>query len=601
MAARTHKQRSKLHAAQAAAAAAAAASAAAAATHAPNGRMSPDNPPRPNPQDAPPRPRPPQSLSSDKDSPDTHTLADDVNHVPPSTKIPKETDSSVNQTSPHSESVLHITTPSSASHATTSSPQIPPARSPTISQNMQLVQSERAESEKPVRMAPSPAVQTVIERPDRLDAAIDVIRRQFDLEILLKHRELSCIEDEIAKVHIMMVQLRRCAGKTIDGQDEPDDFAKHYAQYLLPDRRYSECTGPDQYKSNEGVSPTSAQPDSLDAGTGVQPRSRSIPMSNRMHLPQYSTNGTVGGNPPPEGCIYRRPDGILVRLVCKDCSRITFGSAQGFINHCRISHGREFTSHDNAAQCCGEELNESDQDDIGLGAIKHRRHMQMSSAGPMLSPSPIPQPSQGLASQRMPVDNNPGLQSDLPVSVNSGELVTPDAGGNASKRDYGTKSFPWNYHASSTSFLNQPITPPSDDQIPRQVSNELPTVAAEIPATSSTTTEPNTAGMTASTTSMTPTPTTTPFMPTTVPAPPPPPTRHLSSLLKRKQVDVDLDNMAAESVKRDPLGHLFPGEEDVSDDEEETRLPSVAKYRKLAGAQRGRPLGSGMRIVASLH
>ncbi|KAK9340066.1 hypothetical protein V1521DRAFT_425767 [Lipomyces starkeyi] len=591
MAARTHKQRSKLHAAQAAAAAAA---------HAANARL-PDNAPRPHPHDAPPRPQPLVDKAAPVDpTPAMATTPPDAVTVPP-TQTTIQTAESRLRPSSHPESVVSpVTSPESAPPAT-SFPQTPPAPSATLSERPQSAHSERAEQVLMATKTAAPSVRTV-DLPGKLDAAIDVIRRQFDLEILLKHRELSCIEDEIAKVHIMMVQLRRCAGKTVNDQDEPDDFAKHYAQYLLPDRRYSEGARPDQYKSPDGVSPTSTGPDSLDA-TGMQPRSRSIPTSNRMHLPQYSATGTVGGNPPPEGCIYRRPDGILVRLVCKDCSRITFGSAQGFINHCRISHGREFTSHDNAAQCCGEELNESDQDDIGLGALKHRRHMQMSSAGPMLSLSPDAPPHQGLALQRVPLPSaltdKPSGQSDAPTTVNPTELVSPEVGVNASsKRDYGTKSFPWNYHASSTSFLNQPITPPSDDQIPRQVSNVLPT-AADVPATSSTT-EPNTVATTASTTASTPTPSAIPFMPT-LPAPPPPPTRHLSNLLKRKQVDVDLDHMAAESVKRDPLGHLFPGEADVSDDEEESRLPSVAKYKKLAGAQRGRPLGSGMRIVASFH
>ncbi|KAK9493822.1 hypothetical protein V1508DRAFT_414410 [Lipomyces doorenjongii] len=592
MAARTHKQRSKLHAAQAAAAAAA---------HAANARL-PDNAPRPHPHDAPPQPHPPAADKAAQVAPTPpRATTPPTFTVPPAQTTIHAAESKVCTLS-HPESVASpVTSPESAPQATSFS-QTPPAPSTTPSERPQSAHSERAEQ---VLMTTKTAALSVrsVDQPGKVEAAIDVIRRQFDLEILLKHRELTCIEDEIAKVHIMMVQLRRCAGKTVNDQDEPDDFAKHYAQYLLPDRRYSEGARPDQYKSPDGVSPTSTAPDSLDA-TGMQPRSRSIPTSNRMHLPQYSANGTVGGNPPPEGCIYRRPDGILVRLVCKDCSRITFGSAQGFINHCRISHGREFTSHDNAAQCCGEELKESDQDDIGLGALKHRRHMQMSSAGPMLSLSPDVQQPQGLALQRVPLHSvfadRPSGQSDPPTSVNPNELVSPEAGINASsKRDYGTKSFPWNYHASSTSFLNQPITPPSDDQIPRQVSNVLPT-AADVPATSNSTTEPKTVATTASTTSSTPTPTAIPFMPTP-PAPAPPPTRHLSNLLKRKQVDVDLDHMAAESVKRDPLGHLFPGEADVSDDEEEARLPSVAKYKKLAGAQRGRPLGSGMRIVASFH
>ncbi|KAK9246035.1 hypothetical protein V1506DRAFT_457850 [Lipomyces tetrasporus] len=526
---------------------------------------------------------------------DPATASDDADPSPPVQPSIQPAESA-EPTSSHISSVVRPdVAPQPAPPATSSSP-VAPAPSAATSKDSQSAHSDPAE-QLPMTTEPAPPSVRTVDRPGKIEAAIDVIRRQFDLEILLKHRELSYIEDEIAKVHIMMVQLRRCAGKMINDKDEPDDFAKHYAQYLLPDRRYSEGARPEQYKSPDGVSPTSAAPDSL-AASGTQSRSRSIPISNRMHLPQYSAQGTVGGNPPPEGCIYRRPDGILVRLVCKDCSRMTFGSAQGFINHCRISHGREFTSHDNAAQCCGEELDESDQDDIGLGALKHRRHMQMSSAGPMVSLSPALQPPQGVASKRVPPPPTPTATPNASGSPAMGNSVDELAVSATGKRDYGTKSYPWNYNASSASYLNQPITPPSDDQIPRQISDPLP-VTAEPPAATSTA-DQHTIATTVSTTSSTPTPTATPFMPT-LPAPPPPPTRHLSNLLKRKQVDVDLDHMAAESVKRDPLGHLFPGEEDVSDDEEEARLPSVAKYKKLAGSQRGRPLGSGMRILANYH
>ncbi|KAK9469072.1 hypothetical protein V1512DRAFT_234332 [Lipomyces arxii] len=404
----------------------------------------------------------------------------------------------------------------------------------------------------------------------RFDAAIDVIKRQFDLEILLKHRELSSIEDEIAKVYIMMVQLRRCAGKTVS-EDEPDEFARHYAQYLLPDRRYSDGGALPSTKHDRLSGTDSVQSDSSSTlDTPAVGRSRTTPFASRMHLPQYSASGTVGGNTPPAGCIYRRSDGILVRLICKNCSRTTFGSAQGFINHCRISHGREFTSHDNAAQCCGEELDEADQDDIGLGAIKHRRHIQMSSpAGLSLfnNTAMTPTPTPTIYRVNGADDSNLGA-----------------------KRDYGTKSYPWNYTASSTTFIDQPITPPNEshlDEIPRQSQTVL---------------------IDAMTKKIAPSPVGSPVAdqsssaePTLAMAAPPPPTRHLSNLLKRKQVDVDLDHMAAESVKRDPRGHLFPGEEDVSDDEEDSRLPSVAKFKKLAAGHRGRPLGSGIRILANFH
>src|SRR4051812_5648940 len=41
------------------------------------------------------------------------------------------------------------------------------------------------------------------------------------------------------------------------------------------------------------------------------------------------------------------------RLQCIDCGRSNFGSAQGFINHCRLAHGRDFATHDLAADECG--------------------------------------------------------------------------------------------------------------------------------------------------------------------------------------------------------------------------------------------------------
>jgi ADA HAT complex component 1 len=54
--------------------------------------------------------------------------------------------------------------------------------------------------------------------------------------------------------------------------------------------------------------------------------------------------------------LKRSTDGKMVKLVCLDCRRENFNSAQGFINDCRIAHGRGFQSHDAAARACGEEV-----------------------------------------------------------------------------------------------------------------------------------------------------------------------------------------------------------------------------------------------------
>ncbi|KAK9458615.1 uncharacterized protein V1516DRAFT_614536, partial [Lipomyces oligophaga] len=424
-----------------------------------------------------------------------------------------------------------------------------------------------------------------------LQMAVDVIRRQFDLEILLKHRELSCIEDEIAKVHVMMLQLRRCAGQMLDESANPDDFTRHYAQYLLPDRRYSDSNS--SYSSVPAGTASSSlfSPASSSTSSGMANSQADHPRSVRDPIAPFSRTQ----RPQPEGCVYRRQDGILVRLVCKDCSRNTFGSAQGFINHCRISHAREFTSHDNAALCCGVELEESEQDDVGLGALKHRRHMELA-ASPNMSPFPsLPiHPSVAASVAASVASASKSASSSSSSSAGAQPVSTLNAAG---KRDYGTKCFPWNYQpTASSSFIAQPITPPNEiqfDQVPRHVpdlsSDSSPTPSGTIMA-DQVVTVPNGLLSARNSESSARTPSTT----------------RLSTLLKRKQIDLDgeeVDEMARKAIKRDPRGHLFPGEQDVSDGEEENRMPSVAKFKKMisgteAGVHRGR-MGSGMRILAN--
>jgi len=47
---------------------------------------------------------------------------------------------------------------------------------------------------------------------------------------------------------------------------------------------------------------------------------------------------------------------VTVKLVCIDCHRWDFSSTQGFINHCRIAHARDFKSHELAAVHCGHPI-----------------------------------------------------------------------------------------------------------------------------------------------------------------------------------------------------------------------------------------------------
>lgn len=219
-------------------------------------------------------------------------------------------------------------------------------------------------------------------QPD-LQRTSSIIQTQFDLEILLKHRELRGIDDEIAKIHVMMLRIKRACEnpKLAVASHEPPEFAEFYAQYLDPKKSFSQrCRGTPEVSGNDhylSVANTRSRQNSFHVNNpSLYPpkilRSSSFSAANhfdapskpqtRQQLLQLSQN-----NPPHKpSCVMRRNDGVLVKLACPKCLRENFGSAQGFINHCRISHALEFTTHDAAAIACGIEV--AEQDKIGLEA-----------------------------------------------------------------------------------------------------------------------------------------------------------------------------------------------------------------------------------------
>ncbi len=209
-----------------------------------------------------------------------------------------------------------------------------------------------------------------------------VIQQQINLEILLKHNELRLIDQEMAKCQIALEQLRRCTEVPYPATQlsEPVSYGKgpaiqtsfpgrlpsspapwgvtdgpysrHYSQWLLPDSRFDggELETPATASSKRPAKGRIRGSFAEDHSAAVQ--SRSQRNSNLKALP-------VGYGQPKEKAsgpllIKRKSDGVMVKLVCPDCGRHDFGSAQGFINHCRIGHSRNFTSHDAAAEKCGE-------------------------------------------------------------------------------------------------------------------------------------------------------------------------------------------------------------------------------------------------------
>lgn len=246
--------------------------------------------------------------------------------------------------------------------------------------------------EKGGRDAPRP----VPVEPD-MDRAREAIEQQFSLEILLKHNELRLINQELAKCQVALEQLRRCHlipypqnvptpdqmvnimnGSGAALQPKPGEqlpqwappfgvtdgpYARHYAKWLIPDPKFDgiQPEAPVQAESSRfrtSLDGRSTRNSFAELGVS-QGRGRPVRGSAGQKLQALSS-----GYPPPKDkngpCVLKRSDGKTVKLVCIDCHRENFSSTQGFINHCRIAHKRDFKSHEEAAVHCGHPIEVAD-------------------------------------------------------------------------------------------------------------------------------------------------------------------------------------------------------------------------------------------------
>ncbi|KAK8084760.1 hypothetical protein PG997_006031 [Apiospora hydei] len=243
---------------------------------------------------------------------------------------------------------------------------------------------------------PTPQSQTLSQSrrgSAELEHAKEIIQHQFSHDILLKHNELRLIQQELAKCQVALEQLRRChlipypvntptpdqmlqissgmgpALKAKAGDKVPQwappfgvtdgPYARHYAKWLIPDPKF------------DGIVPeSSVHAESTRFRNGVESRSMRNSFGEVGVMPTKGRppRGSAGqklhalsnGYPQPKDkagpCVLKRSDGKTVKLVCLDCNRENFSSTQGFINHCRIAHKRDFKSHEEAAVACGHPI-----------------------------------------------------------------------------------------------------------------------------------------------------------------------------------------------------------------------------------------------------
>lgn len=221
----------------------------------------------------------------------------------------------------------------------------------------------------------------------------EVIDYHLSLEILRKHEDLRKLRQELAKSQVGLEQIRRChllpfptaygtpesmvQISTGTGPSIPQvkgkkpkwaspfgikegPYSRHYAKWLIPDPEFDGIVAvPARQHEARGVETRGvATRNSFAVESPIGSRRRGAAGQKLQALPSGYAMAKESAGP----SVLKRADGAWVKLVCIDCQRENFGSTQGFINHCRIAHRREFKSHEEAASQSGHVV---DVDEFG--------------------------------------------------------------------------------------------------------------------------------------------------------------------------------------------------------------------------------------------
>jgi len=258
-----------------------------------------------------------------------------------------------------------------------------------------LHEAKRRKQELPLTAPTSPSeaikMDVATDSAGRSGWIHEIIESQFSLDILLKHNELRLINQELAKCQVALEQLRRChlipypvSSNTVEsrlsvtngtgpavGKDNVPAWAppfgvtdgpytRHYAKWLIPDPSfdggYVERSGGSQdSRIGKTVLEGRSTRNSFAESTPTANKSRSY-RGSAGHKLQALSSGYPQTKDKAGPCILKRGDGQMVKLVCVDCHRENFSSPQGYINHCRIAHHRDYKSHEEAAVASGQPI-----------------------------------------------------------------------------------------------------------------------------------------------------------------------------------------------------------------------------------------------------
>jgi len=342
-------------------------------------------------------------------------------------------------------------------------PSMPPTPSPSVAPSVDIAATPAVSSPPTAMEMDHPPAQAASGKPS-VDRIRDTITAQLSLEVLLKHDELRFIDQEIAKCQVALEQLRRCSeipypGSTVTGVSADissgmgasvlppgngpapmspapwgvteGPYSRHYKQWLIPDPRFDggqvEATPATGAPGTplEGGRSTRGNPIDFSQLAGKTRPSRTSTGAKLQSLPSIYPQVREKAGPM---VIRRKSDGLMVKLVCIDCKRENFSSTQGFINHCRIAHNRNFASHEAAAVACGAAV---DLDDAGVpvGGRTEPPSSAVTTPGtvhPLIQsvnfpPPPLnialPTPSKDMVTPRKPSENTSSTAVSTPPST----------------------------------------------------------------------------------------------------------------------------------------------------------------------------------------
>ncbi|KAF8864960.1 hypothetical protein BDZ45DRAFT_641934 [Acephala macrosclerotiorum] len=288
----------------------------------------------------------------------------------------------------------------------------------------------------------------------------DVIESQFSLEILLKHKELRLINQELAKCQVALEQLRRChlipypvsqgtpksmlnisngAGPVLGQKEKVPQWAapfgvtdgpysRHYAKWLIPDPSFDGVQvewqrSLDESRAGKTVPEGRATRHSIAEGAMPASKSRSQRGSTAQKF-QALPSGYAQPKEKAGPCILKRGDGQWVKLVCPECHRDNFSSTQGFINHCRIAHKIEFKSHEEAAVASGQAI---ELDEVG-GIVGEEKSLTANNlVHPMIRSAPPEREAYAALLSRIEASRKLFIEGKLPgiTSIPTSATSTP--------------------------------------------------------------------------------------------------------------------------------------------------------------------------------